>query len=314
MESIDEQGLGSQEIPPSIDTYFSGAATASIQKTYSGGPSESLYHYTSAAGLIGILGNDTLRFSDASFLNDGSESIYGVELVCGVLDIFVSDKSEEVKNICRRLKRHIEKAMNYFQPFVFCMSEEDNLLNQWRDYGADIVPYSLEFDPANLEKPAGSAAFPTYLSRVVYDRKLQLDLAIETTEAIYAKAQGLIGNTRLSDGDEEALLVSAACEFVWLACRFKNPAFSAEREWRLISHRPDVVKRTKAKYKSGSLGVTPYYDWYIGAEEDKQKLPLKGVTVGPSPYARVSDLALKQFLADHGYTVETHFSTIPIRR
>jgi hypothetical protein len=44
-------------------------------------PPETLHHYTTAAGLIGILRSKSLWASDCRFLNDRSELVYGHNLV-----------------------------------------------------------------------------------------------------------------------------------------------------------------------------------------------------------------------------------------
>lgn len=294
---------------------FSGLSEPIIRKIYANQEIPgSLFHYTSAAGLIGIVTSHTVWFSDAIFMNDGSEATYGLSVFATVLDQFMADKSEAERNAGEALKDQVQDALRYFQPLIFCMSARNNLLNQWRDYGRDVVPYCIEFDSAQFERwQERECNFPIFVTKVVYDEAEQRSLTLELIEAIYARAKDLLGE-REHFPDEELLplLNGASVEIVFLIGRFKNPAFEAEEEWRAISYRSDVEDKVKRKYRVSSLGAVPYYEWY--STQDRKNLPIKSVTVGPSPYAKVSDLALKQLLLDHGYDSTTHYSLIPIRR
>ncbi len=290
--------------------FFENSSMAPIQKTLDKEPApDSLFHYTSAAGLLGILGDHKLRFSDASFCNDGSESVYGVSLVSESLDRFTKDMEPELKIGAERLKDEVAHAMAFFQPVVFCMSSENNLLNQWRDYGNDVVPYSIEFDPGAL-CAWKDFNFPVYLSRVVYDLAEQIPLINEMIASMFNKAKHLFG-IELTDVEQADVYKSAATELCWLVCRFKNRAFSAEKEWRLISHLPDLRQQREASYRTSSLGVVPYYEYF--KPDPEARLPVRSVTVGPSPYAEVSLAALNRFLFDKRYPVLSQYSTIPIR-
>ncbi len=299
-----------QELP------FAGFSKPVIQRIYQdvAAVPTSLYHYTSSAGLIGIITNHKLWFSDAAFMNDGSEVTYGYQALSLAIDEFMGDKTEPEKDAGEALKQEVAQALTHFQPIIFCMSARNNLLSQWRDYGRDIVPYCIEFDTNELERwNERQCNFPIFLTKVVYDASLQRSLLLELLNSIYKKAKSLLGERDFfDDAEAKPLLVSAAIELVALINRFKNPAFDSEEEWRAISYRPDVERSVQRKYRASSLGAVPYYEWYSLAE--RGNLPIKSVTVGPSPYARVSDLALKQLLTDYGYSDTTQFSTIPLRR
>ncbi|MBX5303137.1 DUF2971 domain-containing protein [Rhizobium sp. NLR12b] len=244
-------------------------------------------------------------------MNDGSETTWGINLVIEAIDELLSGKPADERDAGDALKLEVGRAMEALQPVIFCMSARNNLLNQWRDYGRDVVPYSIEFDVKEFGKWNGKT-FPILLTKIVYDFSFQRSLIRNLLTLIYTKTIELRGSRQYFDEEEgQRLLRGAAVEIVSLITRFKNSSFEAEEEWRAICYRPQVANITR-KYRSSSLGVVPYYEWY--AKDEPKQLPIKSVTVGPSPYAQVSDLALKQFLADKGYNVPTHYSTIPIRR
>ncbi|WEZ84564.1 DUF2971 domain-containing protein [Rhizobium sp. 32-5/1] len=317
MESttVNEDGLGIQEPEPQNHSdLFLGLARELIRARMADVPAPpSLFHYTSAAGLIGVLEKNTLWFSNSMFLNDGSESFWGINVFEHVLDEFLTLHDADARETGDKLKRWVRDAFNFFQPIVFCMSEEDNLLNQWRDYGKDVTPYSIELATDGLEQDGYN--FPAYLCEVIYDMNDQREMAARLVELIYNKYRETEAVAAFREEDEEPLLIGAAKEIVWLLSRFKNTAFQAEKEWRLICHRPNLDGKVKTLFRAGSLGAVPYYEWFRPTLEGRGPLPIIHVTVGPSPYSAVSDIALKQLLHETGYgDVPTHYSLIPIRR
>ncbi|RVL00178.1 DUF2971 domain-containing protein [Sinorhizobium meliloti] len=272
---------------------------------------ERLFHYTSSDGLKGIVGNNCLRFADAMFMNDGSETVHGMYIFAQAVTQFMEGKPDHEIQIVEELKQQIVATANIMRPIIFCMSAEQNLLNQWRDYGSDVVPYSIELDTYVLQR-GNEFSFPVYLAKVIYDMAFQEYLLKKLISAIYQRTQDIPAGAQISPELKAQLMQSVATEILWLLYRFKNPAFAAEQEWRLISHGDTVQRFTRPQFRSSKLGVVPYYEFRPSGQA---KLPIRAVWVGPSPYSNVSHIALQQFLQANGYeNVGTNFSTIPIRR
>ncbi len=290
-------------------SFFQGAAGRVVRPHQSELP-RSLYHYTSSEGLLGIISTNTLRFSDTSFVNDGSENSVSLSAAAHAIERFLVSNPHIEREVGERLMRHIHAAVTTLIPVVFCMSRQNNLLNQWRDYGKDVVPYCIELETSELLTPG--FIFPTFLVEVVYSWDRMLSMCEELFTEIEKQFSLQNEEWTLTDELLDRLYDSAAMEFVLLALRFKNPAFEAEQEWRLVTTTVDLRNAGIARrYRTSNLGVVPYYEWRSG---DGGKLPIRKVTVGPSPYAQVTDLALKQFLADHHYEIDTSYSTIPLRK
>ncbi|NSZ83436.1 DUF2971 domain-containing protein [Agrobacterium tumefaciens] len=297
------------ELPPRRH-HFAGAAAATLKKYAPVIPSK-LYHYTSSEGLLGIISNNNFRFSDSRFLNDGSENYTAQNIAALAIESYRNDHPEVQKEVGDRLLEAIREAVNTLIPVVFCMSSQNNLLNQWRDYGKDVVPYSLEVDVSSLYDNR-IYDFPVYLVKVIYDATEMIAICHDFFLGIHRAVNEIYPDGSPSPEEEDKLYEGAALEFVALSLSFKNPAFEAEQEWRLVTTTVDLRNQGVARrYRSSNLGVVPYFQW---GRKDGKSLPISLVTVGPSPYSRVSDLALKEFLDDNGYECETVFSTIPIRR
>lgn len=105
-------------------------------KDIKGTEAEILYHYTSAEGLLGILGSGIIRASDARFSNDWMEFEHGLKLLDMLLEDMKSSinmkiekeiliKMQEVGNL---LRNNLQSA------YVFALTEKDDDLSQWRGY------------------------------------------------------------------------------------------------------------------------------------------------------------------------------------
>ncbi|MEJ2699230.1 MAG: hypothetical protein P8Z70_06185, partial [Desulfuromonadales bacterium] len=118
--------------------------TASL---YSGRPRETLYHYTTLKGLLGIVESRTLWASDIRYMNDSAEMKHAADLI--------------KKDIARRIAEgHPNpKLLNQFQYWIghrivhghmlFSASfrSNGNLLSQWRGYSTHGKGVSVGFDP-----------------------------------------------------------------------------------------------------------------------------------------------------------------------
>ena len=270
-----------------------------------------LYHYPSAAGLIGILSSHSLWFTDAAFLNDSSETFWGVNLIADVANTFARTLAPEDQILVDRVIERLRLIAFPNRGAIFCLCEEQNLLNQWRDYGRDVVPYSIGFDPKALHL-APDYNFQPLLIKVIYDPADQQNIAETLIGDIYQRAGKLDAAVR---EDESAVvdLINRAAHELWLATIFmKNPAFSAEREWRLIVEAATIKSGgTDVSFRTSSVGVTPYFIWH---RKDGGLLPISSVMAGPSPWPDATMAGLGVALTENGYVgIPVNASTIPIR-
>jgi hypothetical protein len=141
-------------------------------------PSGPLFHYTTAAGLTGIVTDQVLWATHASYLNDTAE----LQILSELLEPLISSefrnavpKLKEVKafkpglleaygegiydtearNVCSAVMRTIESVAPIYVT-SFCMhpaaseESEHGLLSQWRGYGRG--GFAIEFDADELDK------------------------------------------------------------------------------------------------------------------------------------------------------------------
>jgi Protein of unknown function (DUF2971) len=174
--------------------------------------------------------------SDVRFMNDASELNYAAKLID---DVIASVGQEVTDEHLRELLPQRPGFANGFEygvhPFVACFCEKDDLLSQWRGYGRGDAPAALGFD---LFPVAQFNNLPprTILRKVIYDEAEQKRQVADIVRAWLQTAQTLLQ----SDGtDPKEIFPDPAIEALQEALSehhlcFKNPAFSEEREWRLI--------------------------------------------------------------------------------
>jgi hypothetical protein len=191
---------------------------------------------------------------------------------------------------------------------VACFSEKDDDLSQWRAYAGGEGGYTIKFDPDALSK---KCVKDVYILRVEYTLQEQttlLDALLDEFERIYVKSEGA---NRASDQQEWA----EECASFWMdavypfATVLKHPAFSGEKEWRLVYPPPEEESATqfRQRYSMMSRHVPIKFG---------DRLPITGIRVGPCKHPNLSRSAVLDLLVSHGYDLSTcpvELTTVPYR-
>ncbi|WP_084620090.1 DUF2971 domain-containing protein [Devosia chinhatensis] len=270
-------------------------------------PTFGLFHYTSSDGFKGIIESNSIRLSDCFFLNDGSEVHYSNQLLWKEIEKFSdAHASKRIKGAAEYIRNQVTQVAISYRPVIFCLSSRPNLLNQWRDYGRDVVPYCVQFQPEALLSPDWS--FSCSLFPMTYEENTQESIIKTLIESIM---DAYFSNSRpfIHDSTQSTLFNTIVHEIWNVLVQFKHPAFEAEQEWRLASY-SSWLDGQSVKFRTSTLGIVPYY---ARTPRIGTRLPITKVWVGPSPWGRVSQQALDIFLGANGYEVETEASDIPAR-
>ena len=291
---------------------------------------ETIYHYTSADGILGIIDNHELWMSNAEFMNDSTE----LRMLKNSKDMFRDQDFENVavrnawENIFKVKPSMFRNDVNSY--YITSFSKKKDMLEQWRGYGN----YCIGFD---IEKLKARRYF--YLYSCIY-----------TEDAI---KNWILKNERTMEWKE----VIKDKEKQWAArnliktaqMKYKNDNFSNEEEVRLITqshhawemygssqyeHEPPIHFRRHPIY-----GFIPYVKFFIEqdtaiseerAEENEQEmkrrklkeenskqkelLPIKEVFIGPMAHQQEAKAACEILLKERGYKdVKVDVSKIPYR-
>jgi hypothetical protein len=184
----------------------------------------SLYHYTDLHGLVGIVENHDLWVSHSRYSNDDEEMTHGLSVVRRALERATSTGTHDGVYL-QTLSRLTEEPEGVY---ICCFCEKDNLLSQWRGYGANGTGVSVQFAPKEFADVAGPDDTHGLLRfwKVFYQPNTQDDI-IDQAITYYAPAT----NPGQSVQD---LARKAADAIRFFIPTFKNKDFEEESEWRLI--------------------------------------------------------------------------------
>lgn len=283
------------------------------------------WHYTSVAGLFGIVSNHELWASSAAMLNDVSEMSYGVERVREVASRWSlppeGDTAAEV--LIREAISRLDETMVDNAPFIFSASSSPLLLNQWANYGESsgcCVGFKA-LDTLHEEGQTGgftsAGALPLWLE-VIYEADAQ-DAYIHDLLDELATRDGLISQA-IAHGHEPERLVTQ--NLAMLVAALKHPAFRSECEVRLLLLKQPT---TKVHFRATPRGIVPFaklLGTVVDPEEGVQYstdpatrllLPIVGVHVGPpqGDSENRRSASTQAFLWANGYDVHVSGAGIP---
>jgi hypothetical protein len=272
-------------------------------------PPEFVYHYTNAAGLLGIVSTRNLWATDIEFMNDAEELTYARTTVLGDLRAWADEiappgtgsedglRADVLRSIAEELEHPAwGEPSSTYHIYAACFCEDGDLLSQWRAYGGD-GGYAIGFRTFSLLGLAASFE-SIHFEKVTYGldgSRPYLDAMLETVAQRAAGFPGATGNIRLMT---RVLPTIAA---------IKHPTFAQEREWRLLSTGWDVPEMAFG-FRTGSVGLVPFIEVSFPGNAVAQ------VIVGPGRYPEVRKRGVRQLLERHGLSdVEVVGTSSPLR-
>lgn len=308
---------------------------------------ELLYHYTTQAGLLGILDTGKIWATHVRYLNDASEGKAVSDAIRyelnGRVEIGPLVKELEIPNASKisiQLNKNegdiLSIGNNALSPitsqmaFITSFSKAGNLLSQWRGYCDSSVGYSIGFSKNYLKKVAksfsenlpGSPYFNTCdLISCTYNNeeenaKLIHDCEVAVT-AYIQKAKSL-KSSHSGFGSLPGELHQAATQhlrpFGLRAITTKDNSFREEAESRFVlsCDFPDFEQFSDIKFRTGRSMITPYLE--IPLCLDNHTPEIKRVIVGPCPHPSEAVQSVEMLLKSKGITgVEVVASKIPYR-
>jgi hypothetical protein len=263
-------------------------------------PVTSLSHYTSLAGLIGMVDHGQLWASNVAFLNDREELLHGVKCAQKALDRIVKDKKlAQWADAIAHVVREIEGG-RMPNTYAACFCERSDVLSQWRGYGGNEQGVCLVFDRTGLEAYCvGKRSFlaPVQYGLVVGKSRLRQGLQ----ERLLAIAdEDLIA---MDESDKRRSVYDVLSELI---PRFKHVGFKAESEWRLVVQHATL--RNSVCFRANRNVLVPYVKLGTGGH-----LPLKYLLIGPGHDMALTQRSVELFLEAKGYSVPVVLSKVPFR-
>lgn len=258
-------------------------------------PPKKLYHYTTPAGLFGIIESGCrLHATHHRFLNDTGELEFGFRTARKLLDRMPGLDPE-----ARRRTLDEIAARQKDESFLACLSRRHDILSQWRAYANNGTGYCIGFAPEGRlqgDHYDEDHFWRNHLMECLYgQRKLEERLQ----DRFEKKFERFVGKKHALDFLPEELS-HVALRYAQLA---KHKHFAEEREWRVVVAEPD----REVQYKVGARGLTPYLM--------TAPLPIVEVWIGPSvgPARDVARRAVRGFLERHKLEAQVEYWKSPFR-
>lgn len=264
-----------------------------------------LYHYADQNAFMSIIKNKELWATKIQYLNDENEyklalsiaekyltNLQNTVLAPGVLDL-ISRLLEELDNISN------------VNICVCSLSEQGDLLSQWRGYSTSLGGYSIGFDFKELQSLATKHDFR--LEKCVYSPSEQESLVHDVINRILSEfnaAKGSFSPVRTFKND-----------MCLLSPIIKDKSFEEEGEWRLFSQKTF----SELDFRAGKSMLTPFAKFPL--DSDLTQL-LSEIIIGHTPHVELAVKSTQAFLIKHyppksGYDYSCKFevrpSSIPFR-
>ena len=245
-----------------------------------------VYHYTTAAGLLGILSRKCVFFTDKHFLNDRTEVRHGTDAALAGLRK-AAERSESSDRALLDMTCSYIEAETTERLFIFSMSERGDDLSQWRGYADDGNGYTIGFDARHFRNVSILAGAPFGFNRVSYS-STQFRHTVSSLSKEYIAA-----DKTDADPDNTARCFSASVEAA--ACFHKHNSFRFEREWRAVSYVYPEEPDEEILVRESAGRLIPYIEYPLCGEGNR--LPIVEIGIGPlvrNPNARVAVIDLCQ--------------------
>ena len=232
-------------------------------RLYADIPADTLYHYTTFKGLLGILASRTLWASDIRYMNDSAEMKHAADLI--------------KQDVARRIAEghHNPKLLNQFQYWVghrithghmlFSASfrSNGNLLSQWRGYSSHGKGVSVGFDPRRSSPWRSSS--PSRSAAASMTRRPSSALIRQVVDAVeaVAEAEGECTDPHRRPPEQSYYdsFEEVESDLLRIAAILKHPSFQEEEEWRIVSPVLSDLAQAPIRFREGTSMIIPYLEF-----------------------------------------------------
>jgi DUF2971 family protein len=289
-----------------------------------------LFHYTNGTGLQGILESNRVWATHAQYLNDSTELIYACEVIKAAVEQQIDDQAPAaIIELGRQIVSLLDPLHihDFLRTYMACFCEEGDLLSQWRGYGGGggVGGYALGLEGRQIGDRFFGERTPEQdleLFRVIYDDSVQKTLI----NSVVSRTFDVLRSIEEKHGPDAAGAAMFVCTTfvqrqlaICLIC-FKSPAFSEEKEWRVVHVEPRDQPSgvAEVKFRTTATNIIPYIELDLSPQAGPfhNRIPLAKVVYGPSPHPDLLRSSLAMMLQRYGYRwplTEIERSTIPLR-
>ena len=305
-----------------------------------------LWHYTSFAGLQGIVSSKTIWATEYRFLNDREEFQHARTQALSVVE-----EEPEFTGEGFPARDMIRKAINIalntgslheerLRIMVASFSENGDQLSQWGKYASAGTGVSIGLDMRRIRPPSDIGTTVTFAPCLYRDadkrsilkavvaqyrstiqkwwdslvkmvRHDQIEAARQDPEFAWKLIEGHSGEQRqvLAQGHTELQF-----NLLRIAPLLKHEGFSEEREWRLVLPIEAIrlPSRHPFQFRATPNTLVPYIAYPLNKENQEGPITCRSVIVGPGGHES-AEVAVNIFLLTEQIPLQASRSEIPYR-
>lgn len=271
-------------------------------------PEKPLYHYTTQAGLLGIIRQREIWATHTQYLNDTTEYLHALRMVNEEIERRMAKATQPgyytiLENMRNGL--HGAESMNVC---VASFSVVRDSLAQWRAYGSPTSGFAVGIPGPHVKALVAQQGF--YLAQCIYDAERQRELVSALVGEVFEQNCEWC-DTRPEEAQYLPLGGNLNAYLHRYAPILKSSAFTEEQEWRIIS-RPLMNGLERFAFREGRSMVIPYYRFPL--QEGNLSFQLDEVVVGPTPNSTQSVRSVSNFLVSQSLRdVPVNSSKVPYR-
>ena len=219
---------------------------------------EILYHYCSQEAFLSILRGKSFRCSALSLSNDTMEGKWIRKIFSKICD---EDGLEEHQK--NRVLNMLKSWTDSNEGFGFCLSEDQDLLNQWKNYAQNFEGFCIGFSKKGLKalrektRQDNVDNEPSFrILKVNYDIESQK----EELKPRYQEIKDSIKKEGKGEKSPDGLSGTVALGVIKMLSKIfkqKNPDFEQEKEWRVL-YTHFNIDPTNIKYHIVRSSKVPY--------------------------------------------------------
>lgn len=296
-----------------------------------------LWHYTNAEGLMGVVRNDKAErgrlhfwFTRSDCLNDPSEGTHIMELYYSVCDEMLEsgEISKEFYEAIKGAKIEADQFIEFpasaskdgevaggmaYVPchaYICSFSFKEDSLDMWRYYSKGKSGYGLRCDSKMFSGLPAVHAYP-----VIYDDGEKRKILKELIGDVFCAHQGLEYDKTGKLNAALGLIQTVLKRFQF---EFKHDCYASEQEYRFVIYRPiDDVKTLKLslsdvaelRFRAQGGILVPYVDMTI----ENGDAFLQEVLISPFIESAFVMDTTREYLAQCGYDCPVRQSELPVR-
>jgi hypothetical protein len=287
------------------------------ENLYSDIPRETLYHYTTFAGLVGIVNSQLLWASDIRYMNDSAELKHTADLIRMEISQRITAGHPKPNLLNQFLEWVTHRITNGHMLFAASFRSNGNLLSQWRGYSKLGKGVSLGFNPSYILKCAREQSFQ--IGKCIYNSADQRRLIKQVVDSVEVLAQAHHENKDIPEKNDPQsyynVFEKIETDLLRIAAILKHPSFQEEEEWRIVSPALTDYVTSPVLFREGTSMLVPYVEFKLLHAKDKP-VALEHIFLGPTPNINISMNSLTMFLAKNGANPEKGitYCEIPFRQ